>query len=347
MIRDAAEFRPTPLLRNRHVQSVLASSRLRWLSARRVAARLKGDAEEVVLDCGNGVRLQGFHTRQNVHAESRGLVVMLHGWEGSVESSYLLHTGARLLADGFDVFRLHFRDHGATHHLNEDLFHSCLIDEVVGAVHALSQRFSTRPLHVVGYSLGGNFALRVALRAPAAGIPLAHAVAVCPVISPVSGLSAIEAAPWFYERYFLIKWGGSLKRKQQLYPQRFAFSRRDLRANLRGLTRLLVERHTDFGSIDDYLDGYSLAGDRLAALQVPVSILTSVDDPIIPVADFRALALPPIARLDIAPFGGHCGFIQDFSLRGYAEDYVVARIDESARASMPGAVVSPAATMAV
>ena len=347
MTPDPATFQPPPLLRNRHVQSVLASSRLRKFAAHRAATQLESRARELILDCGDGVRLQGFLTEQAARPQARALVVLLHGWEGRVDYNYVLHTGARLLAAGFDVFRLHFRDHGATHHLNEDLFHSCLIDEVVGAVHALSQRFATRPLHVVGYSLGGNFALRVALRAPAAGIPLAHAVAVCPVISPVSGLSAIEAAPWFYERYFLIKWGGSLKRKQQLYPQRFAFSRRDLRANLRGLTRLLVERHTEFGTIDDYLDGYSLAGDRLAALQVPVSILTSVDDPIIPVADFRALALPPSARLDIAPFGGHCGFIQDFSLRGYAEDYVVARINESAGPALPGAVAAPAATMAV
>ncbi|MBB5207549.1 YheT family hydrolase [Chiayiivirga flava] len=326
MNREPGEFRPPRLLRNRHVQSVLASSRLRRLAARGRTSHIETHAQEVMLDCGNGVRLQGFHTAQRVRGSARGLVVLLHGWEGSVESSYLLHTGARLLEEGFDVFRLHFRDHGATHHLNEGLFHSCMIDEVVGAVADIARRFPTPSLHVAGYSLGGNFALRVALRAPGAGIALTHAVAVCPVISPRAGLSAIEAAPWFYERYFLIKWGGSLRRKQALYPGRFAFTPRDLRASLRGLTQLLVERHTEFGTLDNYLEGYSVAGRRLAALQVPVSILTSADDPIIPVDDFRELDLPPSARLDIAPFGGHCGFIQDFRLRSFAEEYVTARV---------------------
>jgi predicted alpha/beta-fold hydrolase len=329
---DARQFRPHALLRNRHLQSVLASSRLRRFVAQRQRATLEAPAVEHILDCGDDVRLQGFHTAQRTLPQARGLVVLLHGWEGSVQSSYLLHTGTRLLAAGFDVFRLHFRDHGETHHLNEELFHSCRIAEVVGAVRAIGRQFPALPLCVAGYSLGGNFALRVALHAPAAGIALRHAVAVCPAISPASVLIAIENAPWFYERYFMLKWAGSLRRKQTLYPQRYEFSERELRAGLRDLTRAMVERHTDFGTLENYLDGYSIAGERLAPLQVPASILTAADDPIIPVDDFHRLALPPHARLDIAPYGGHCGFIRDFGLGSFAEDYVEARLLEACAA---------------
>lgn len=329
MTADARKFRPPALLRNPHVQSFLASSRLRRLTGERKRATLETRAVEHILDCGDNVRLQGFHTAQQALSEPRGLVVLLHGWEGSVQSSYLLHTGARLLGEGFDVFRLHFRDHGDTHHLNEELFHSCRIAEVVGAVRAVAQRWSSLPLCVAGYSLGGNFALRVALHAPAAGIALRHAVAVCPAISPVAVLSAIENAPWFYERYFMLKWAGSLRRKQTLYPQRYEFSEGELRAGLRALTRAMVERHTDFGTLENYLDGYSIAGERLAPLAVPASILTAADDPIIPIEDFHRLALPAHTRLDIAPHGGHCGFIRDFGLGSFAEDYVAARLLEA------------------
>jgi predicted alpha/beta-fold hydrolase len=329
MSPDARQFRPPALLRNPHVQSFLASSRLRRFVGQRKRAAIEARAVEHILDCGENVRLQGFHTAQQARSEARGLVVLLHGWEGSVQSSYLLHTGSRLLAEGFDVFRLHFRDHGGTHHLNEELFHSCRIAEVVGAVRAVAERFPALPLCVAGYSLGGNFALRVALHAPQAGIALRHAVAVCPAISPPAVLSAIESAPWFYQRYFMLKWAGSLRRKQSLYPQRYTFSESDLRAGLRHLTRAMVERHTDFGTLENYLDGYSIAGERLAPLAVPASILTAADDPIIPVEDFHRLALPPQARLDIAPYGGHCGFIRDFGLGSFAEDYVAARLIEA------------------
>lgn len=323
---NVADYRSPRLLRNPHVQSVLASSGVRRLLYARRRALLERDATEHVLDCGDGVRLLGMHTAQHVHAQPRGLVVLLHGWEGSVQSSYLMHTGARLLAEGFDVFRLNFRDHGATHHLNRELFHSCRLDEVVGAVRAIGERFPSLPLAVAGFSLGGNFALRIGLRAPAAGIALDYALAVCPAISPNDAMNAIENGPWFYEAYFLRKWRRSLALKQRAFPDTALFEPDDMRGNLRQLTRALVLRHTGFATLEEYFDGYSIAGDRLASLQVPTTILTAADDPIIPVADFRALTLSPAVELDIAPGGGHCGFISTLSLKSWTEDYIADRM---------------------
>jgi predicted alpha/beta-fold hydrolase len=323
---NAADYQPARLLRNPHLQSVLASSGVRRLLFRKRRRLLEERAQEHILDCGNGVRLLGLHTAQQVRPQSRGLIVLLHGWEGSVQSSYLLHTGARLLAEGFDVFRLNFRDHGDTYHLNRELFHSCRLDEVVGAVAAVAQLFPELPLGIAGFSLGGNFALRVALRAPDAGVSLRYALAVCPAISPRGAMDAIEQAPWFYETYFLRKWRRSLSAKQQAFPQSRLFEPADMRGNLRELTRALVLRHTDFESLEAYFDGYSVANDRLATLAVPTSILTAADDPIIPVADFHALTLPSCVELDIAPGGGHCGFIRDLSLKSWTEDYIANRM---------------------
>ena len=96
------------------------------------------------------------------------------------------------------------------------------------------------------------------------------------------------------------KWRRSLRRKQSLFPQRDWFTPEELRGNLRALTPALVLRHTEFGSLDNYLDGYSIAGDRLADLRVPATILTAMDDPVIPIADFRALQLPAQIELDVA-----------------------------------------------
>lgn len=319
----AADFQPPRLLRNAHLQSLLASSGLRRLLSRGGDQAIEDAAVEHILDCGEGVRLQGFLTAQQVLAAPRGLVVLLHGWEGSARSSYVLATGTRLLAEGFDVFRLNFRDHGDTHHLNPGLFHSCRIDEVVGAVRAVHREFANAPLAVAGFSLGGNFALRVALRAPEA---VAYALAVCPLISPAAGLFGIEEGPWFYQRYFLRKWRQSLRRKQALFPDIDWFTSEELDGDLRELTRALVLRHTEYGSLENYLDGYSIAGERLRELRVPTTILTANDDPVIPIADFHALALPPQVELDIAAHGGHCGFIRDYALRSFTEDYIAERM---------------------
>ena len=84
---------------------------------------------------------------------------------------------------------------------------------------------------------------------------------------------------------------------------------------------------TAFGSLDAYFDGYSIAGDRLSALQPPAWLLTSEDDPVIPVEGFRALQLPARSRLEIAPWGGHCGIIENPRLDGYAERWMAASLE--------------------
>ncbi len=319
------EFQPRGLLRNPHVQSILASSPVRRWKFRARHRVLEARSRELILDCGDGVRLQGFHAAQDTLPEARGLVVLLHGWEGSAQSSYMLNVGARLLVEGYDVFRLNLRDHGDTHHLNEAVFHSCRIDEVVGAVANVAQRFPTRPLAIAGFSLGGNFALRVALRAPARGIDLSKVIAVCPAVRPINILIELERRRLYHD-YFMRKWRESLRRKQQLFPDRYPLGADIYKLDMRGLTQELILRETDFGTLEAYFDGYAIHEGRLADLSVPGAILMAKDDPIIPVDDFATLQLPPHVRLDLTDHGGHCGFIRDWSLHSWAEDYLVAQL---------------------
>ena len=281
--------------------------------------------EECLVDGGPGVRLQGFLSSVP-GVEPRGLALLLHGWEGSAESSYMRQTAAQFLLRGFATFRLNFRDHGNSHHLNQALFHSNRIDEVVLAARDIARRFwpqasSSRPMVAAGHSLGGNFALRLALRAPDAGVPLSAVAAVCPVIDPKVTMAQMERGR-VYLHHFERKWRRSLMRKRALFPSVHDFDDRTLHLGMRDLTEWLVLRHTDFGTLDDYFDGYSIAGDRLAGLRVPARILMAADDPVIPIAEFHALQLPGSAVLEVAEHGGHCGFLLGAGLDGFAEPWV-------------------------
>ncbi|MDI3259204.1 MAG: alpha/beta fold hydrolase [Sinobacteraceae bacterium] len=331
------DFRPPWPLTSGHLQTMLSSSGVRRRLLPRAARQVQQGAVPVTVDGGEGVRLTGAFTAQQIQASPRGLAVLFHGWEGSIDSTYVLQTGSRLLRDGWDVFRLNFRDHGDSHGLNEALFHSCRLDEVVHALADIARRWPTRPLALAGFSLGGNFALRAALAAPAAGVPLAYALAVCPIIDPAEGLFALERqAPWFYHAYFMRKWRQSLRAKQALFPGHTYFELAELKQDLRGLTAALVRRHTDFASLEAYLEGYSVAGARLRALSIPATILTARDDPIIPVADFERLELPPQVELDIARYGGHCGFIRGRDMTSFTDDYIAARFNAIAACDWPG-----------
>jgi hypothetical protein len=334
----AADYRPPRWLHSPHLQSVLGSGPWRRRRGARAMAASGATTTAHIVDGGDGIRLQGLHSVP-ADGAARGLALLLHGWEGSVESSYMQLTAAQLLRRGFEVFRLNFRDHGGTHHLNEDMFHSNRIGEVVHAACDVGHRFTPRaggmlPMAVAGYSLGGNFALRLALRTPAAGLELAHVAAVCPVLDPARTMDTLESGFPLYYWYFHRKWRGSLRRKRDLFPQRHRFDDRTLALDMRALTRWLVEQYTDLGTLENYFDGYAIARDRLAALQVPASILTSADDPVIDAADFAHLQLPPHAAVEVAARGGHCGFIENARCDGFAERWVADRLEAALAAGV-------------
>ena len=306
----AEEFQPARWLRNRHLQSMLASTSWRRARVLARAAAMRAAAREVLLDCGEGVRLQAFISTPRA-GELRGVapVVLLHGWEGSAESLYVLSLAQRLYAQGIEVVRLNLRDHGETHALNRDLFHSCRLPEVVGAIGALQRvHLAARPLQLAGFSLGGNFMLRVAAQARAADLALAQAIAVSPVLDPSETLIALQRGFPGYELYFVRKWMRSLRKKQAAWPDAYDFTAIARMRDLKSMTAELVRQHTEYASLADYLNGYAITGSRLAQLEVPASIITALDDPIIPAGGLAQLAHPAALSVTVTRHGGHCGF---------------------------------------
>ncbi|MBS0365757.1 MAG: alpha/beta fold hydrolase [Proteobacteria bacterium] len=323
------DFRPARWLRNRHLQTMMASTGWRRGRVLRAATALLAAQRELLLDCGAGVRLQCFLSAPP--GRSAGLIVLLHGWEGSADSLYVVSLAQRLFERGFEVARLNLRDHGDTHHLNRGLFHSCRLAEVVGAVGALQRQHPGRALQLAGFSLGGNFMLRVAAQAQAAGLMLAQVVAISPVLEPTETMRALQSGPPGYEQYFVRKWMRSLRRKQQAWPQEYDFAGVSRLRGLEPMTAELVRLYTPFPSLRDYLDGYAITGDCLASLATPATVITAQDDPIIPAGALARLARTPALSLLVTRLGGHCGFFEGF--RG--PSWLERRVTELLQAALP------------
>lgn len=320
---DANQFRPAFGLRNTHTQSLVNSSGYRRAIVSRRSSRMLAGEQEWLLDGGDGVRLSGHYSPQT--GASKGLVVLFHGWEGSSHSNYVVGVGGRLYDQGFDIFRLNFRDHGASHHLNKGIFHSCLLPEVINALKDLQYRTGAKNWALSGYSLGGNFALRVAMQAASAGLHLGQVVSVCPVVSPSNVLKAMEDGLSIYERYFVLKWSKSLKQKQALFPDAYNYDEWFKLEGLRRRTDYFATRYYEFDSLDDYFEGYSIAGDQLASITTPTTILTSADDPVVPVSDFADLPENENIELLVADYGGHCAFLKNWKMDSWADDLIVKR----------------------
>lgn len=308
-------YTPPLPLRNGHIQTFLASSSLRAWGAD--SMQTAAQAEIIATDA--GVNLLGLRSRQRT-VRPKGLVVLLHGWEGSSDSTYIRRTGRSLYRRGYEVFRLNFVDHGRSHHLNSGLFFATRLDEVFDAIQRLAEESGSLPVFLVGFSLGANFALRIALRCRFRPIAnLSHVVAISPVLDPEESTRRADRHP-VIRRYFMIKWRRSLTIKQGLFPHRYDFSAVIGCKTIRQATDLLLERYSEFPSSRVYFDAYSLTGARLKDLGVPATLLASADDPIIPVRDFHELQLSPSACMIIHRHGGHNGFLEGLGLRSRYED---------------------------
>ncbi|WP_228703673.1 YheT family hydrolase [Kangiella sediminilitoris] len=278
------------------------------------------NSEERIIECEDGIKLQSFYTP--AASSEAPLAILIHGWEGSHESLYQLSTANTLYHLGFSIIRLNLRDHGTSHHLNAELFHSNRLDEVVQAVARIEQDFKPSKLLLCGFSLGGNFALRVTNRAKQAGISLTKTIAVCPALDPADILIKLETSFSLYMKYFMHKWKRSIRKKQELFPDLYDLEEDLQTDSMRDLTEKLVQYYGDYQTINDYFDGYNICGDRLAQIDTPTTILMSKDDPIIDYQGIYTLPETPYIKRYLTEHGGHCGYIKNYKLDSWIDDFI-------------------------
>lgn len=314
------EFLPHPLIRSPHLQTLLSSRVVRQNDG--VGQALVDSAHTVTLECRDGVRLQALVNPAN--QPGAPLVVMVHGWLGRADSPYLRRTSAALHAAGFAVARLLLRDHGDTAGLNREMFNAARIDEVVDACNALAQVHGRSGCGLLGFSLGGNFVLRLAAH-PQTSERFRAALAICPVLDPAAAVANLDRGWIGYQRYFLRKWRRAFAEKQAAFPHLYDFSDALRLSRVDTLTDYFVSRHTEFRDAREYYSHYTLSGDLLRLARMPVQILAAEDDPVVPAAQFHALmkAAPPADLLKLTRHGGHCGFISDLSLSSALDAHAV------------------------
>lgn len=294
-------------MKNPHIQTALGSMRFRVLGRN----PMSDHAEEMIIDAGDGIRLLAFYSPHS-SGHSKGSVTLLHGWEGSSDSAYILSMGKYLYSKGYNIFRLNLRDHGNSHYLNEDLFHGALIDETHNAIRRIADLTSSKPNYLVGFSLGGNFALRIAFRQNTAQSisNLRHTVCISPPLDPYKATLAIDNGLPLYRLYFLKKWKRSLKKKQRLFPHRYDFSAILKMRTCMEMTEAIMPYYPDYAGYREYFNQYTLDSSHFKSLSTPVTVIISQDDPVVPATDFYHLRGNNYLELSVQKNGGHCGFFE-------------------------------------
>jgi predicted alpha/beta-fold hydrolase len=310
-------YQPPLLLRHPHMQTILASLAPRKILARKRATKLLSHASEQILDCGDNVRLLGSYSAKDTNKS--GLVIFIHGWEGSGSSGYILSAAGMLFNNGFNVFRLNLRDHGPSHHLNRAPFTSTRLQEVVNGVIEIVRLFPHEKKFLVGFSLGGNFVLRIGQQNP----PMNHLVAISPLIDPVSTTWNLQRNFPVYHWYFLRKCKKSLRKKLEYFPDLGYSDGLLQQRTLSAMHDYFVPRYTEFRTMTEYLSAYKIDNKQLRNLTVPTHIISADDDPITRRAELDLIQSNPQLSIEHTRYGGHCGFLDDFRLHSWVDRRLV------------------------
>jgi len=312
-------FSPPPVLKNAHVQSIFNSVGPRKFRAKRIAKKL--NSKPLILSTPLDIQLTAeFDRCEDVcrGISKNAVVILLHGWEGSSQSAYQVTTAHYLLNHGYDVLRLNLRDHGDSHHLNKEMFNSTMIEEVGDAIASFLKEYKYPNVFLAGFSLGGNFTLRITADR-AEELTLKAAVGICPPVDPNNAMFALNNSLFIYELYFFRRWTRSIQKKQKYFPDSNFGAELKKVKTLDDVNNTFIPKYTPFDDAQSYFASYALTGDRLKELAIPAYLIASKDDPILPIEDIAKIIKPKNLIVEIQENGGHCGFIQDLSAHSWVE----------------------------
>src|SRR4051812_9165979 len=148
-------FRPHPLLRGGHRQTLLGYAlrrRLRW----------RRPSEDIVVEAGDGVRLLVRASWQPGPADERPALVLVHGLAGCDQATHAVATAELAWARGFHVLRMNMRGAGDGAAICARLYNAGLDTDMLAVLRMAAAR--TSRVAACGFSLGAGLLLLTAGR---------------------------------------------------------------------------------------------------------------------------------------------------------------------------------------
>ena len=305
-------FQPSWMLRNGHVQTLGGAYLIRRRFDRDSFPVTTATRGEVLLD--DGDRLV-FH--DDCPADWRPgnrVALLLHGLSGNHDSPYMRRVASQLYLQNVRTIRLDWRGSGAGMSLARYPYHSGRTEDVKATLDVLRFRCPNSPICLIGFSLGGNVALKLlgeagAMDRSTAGI--ARAVAICPPIDLSAAVENLRTgwARW-YDSYFAKACIRDVRRRQQLRPDAIVpdgwFKR--LPRTMREFDESFTAPVCGFASAAAYYARCS-AGQFLPTIAVPTLIIAAQDDPVVPYGPFADATFSSATQLRAPKHGGHMGFV--------------------------------------
>lgn len=244
-------------------------------------------------------------------ADTRPLLVLFHGLEGSSVSHYAITLMRAATAIGWSGVVVNFRGCSGESNRLPRAYHSGDSDEIDWILRRLRALCPTRPCYAVGVSLGGNALLKwLGERQAGAGDCLRAAAAIsAPLDLTACGHHLARGFNRIYTQYFLRTLKRNATEKLRRYPGLFDERRMSAAKSLYEFDDVVTAPLHGFAGADDYWRKAS-SKPWLTGIRLPTLVLNAQNDPFLP-AQALPLARQAAAsvRLEFPRQGGHVGFV--------------------------------------
>lgn len=284
------DFKPLFGLWSKHLQMIVS------------AYSFSGKAppsESWLVDVGNGDKLScEVSTPPNWNANGK-TVLLIHGLGGSHRSRYMVRMARKLFEIGVKSVRINLRNCGSGVGLSKLPYGAGNSQDVKIVIEQLKKQFPDSEIVLIGFSLGGNTALKLAgeLGSKAEHF-IKKVIAVCPPLDLEQTVQLIqEKKNWVYHRYYL-------------------------KSILRQSSAWLKEKVSSIYEFDDKITGplwgFSGAKDYyekcssikfIGHIRCETHIIFAEDDPFISIEPLEKITIPSQVDIWISKKGSHIGFI--------------------------------------
>ena len=305
------EFHPPAYLRSPHLQTILPA-----LLRPKVA--LQAEPSVLELPDGDFLELQ-WCIPSEWHPDRTPLVIISHGLEGSMESSYATGLTKTLYESGCASLRWNMRGCGERQNRLKTWYHSGSSEDLRGVIHHVQQRFSRSKIILIGISVGGNITAKYLGEDEHAVLStgiIGGAIVSAPLDLEGSAATLAKSSRAVYMRHLLQALRKRIKAKNAQFPDHI---------DIKPLASIKTfyefdEQYTapihGFSSVKEYWDTCS-GIHFLDRIRVPTLILTALDDPFLSPSciPHKAASSSQFITLETPRYGGHVGFIDSLNFR--------------------------------
>lgn len=247
-----------------------------------------------------------------VKNESEYLVILTHGIVGDSYRDYIRRAAHFFSIRNWDVLAWNCRSCSGEMNKNFRLYYHGATDDLEQVVHHACQGKKYKKIFLVGYSMGGSMTLKY-LGVKGGDLPgnIGGGIAFCtPFNLEVAARQMDLKRNYLYRRAFINEIMEKLEAKAQQFPGKLDLSLFKQVKNWRDFDAFFTAKVNGYDDVDRFYEDGS-AENFLPGIQVPVLMVNSLNDPIIP----KSIAPKAICNqqdhlyLELPKRGGHVGFV--------------------------------------